>query len=112
MQTIEGIKLPKLSHGEEALARQFHAENIAVVREFKFHPVRKWRFDFAFPESKVGVEVEGGTFVGGRHTRGLQYEADCQKYNAATLLGWRVLRFTPHMINRGEALRDVMEVLQ
>lgn len=31
------------------------------VREHRFHPTRRWRFDFAWPDEKVALEVEGGT---------------------------------------------------
>ncbi len=70
----------------------------APVREHRFCPGRRWRFDFAWPEVKVYVEIEGGTFVGGRHVRPLGYAKDCEKYNAATLAGWAGLRFTTDMI--------------
>lgn len=63
-------------------------------REFYFHPERRWRFDFAFPSSSVAVEMEGGTWTGGRHSRGSGVAGDCEKYNAATMLGWSVLRYT------------------
>jgi len=66
----------------------------APEAEYRFHEKRKWRFDFAWPDSMVAVEIEGGTFVRGRHTRGMGHHKDCEKYNQATLLGWRVLRFT------------------
>ncbi len=72
-----------------------HAE---PEREFRFHPERKWRFDFAWPDHKVAVEVEGGQFSVGRHQRLSGFEADCDKYNSAALLGWAVLRFTSRMI--------------
>ena len=72
-------------------------------REFLFHKRRKWRFDFAWPDLLIAVEVEGGVFSGGRHVRGQGYESDCEKYNEAQLLGWMVLRFTPGMIKRGKA---------
>ncbi len=65
------------------------------VREHRFHPVRRWRFDYAWPEEKVALEVEGGVWTGGRHTRGSGYVADLEKYNAATVAGWRVVRVTP-----------------
>ena len=66
--------------------------------EHRFHPVRRWRFDFAFPDSCVAVECEGGTWVHGRHTRGAGFRADCEKYNNAAALGWRVFRCTSDML--------------
>lgn len=71
----------------------------APATEYMFHPERKWRFDFAFIKEKIAVEIEGGIYVSGRHTRGAGYEKDMEKYNAATLLGWRVLRYTPKHVN-------------
>jgi very-short-patch-repair endonuclease len=66
------------------------------VREFKFHPFRRWRFDFAWPSCMVAVELEGGTFSRkkSRHTTGSGHQADCVKYNAAALGGWCVLKYT------------------
>ncbi len=72
-------------------------------REFLFHPRRKWRFDLAWPDLLIAVEIEGGIWTGGRHVRGEGYEADCEKYNEAQLAGWMVLRFTPGMIKKGKA---------
>ena len=73
-------------------------------REHRFHLVRKWRFDFAWPEYKVACEVEGGTWSGGRHVRGRGFEKDCTKYNEAALLGWLVIRVTSRHIEHGKAL--------
>lgn len=70
-------------------------------REYKFHPTRKWRFDFAWPVVKVALEMEGGVFTHGRHSRGKGFEMDCHKYNAAGILGWRVFRVTGDMVNDG-----------
>jgi very-short-patch-repair endonuclease len=74
------------------------------VHEYRFHPSRKWRFDFAWPAAMLAVEVEGGAWIAGRHVRGRGFEADCEKYNKAVLLGWRVLRFTSAMVEDGHAL--------
>jgi very-short-patch-repair endonuclease len=60
--------------------------------EFKFHPTRKWRADFAHLDSRTLIEIEGGIFTNGRHTRGAGYAADLEKYLEATLAGWRVVR--------------------
>jgi len=67
--------------------------------EHRFHPTRRWRFDFAWPSKKIAVEIEGGTWTGGRHTRGAGFQKDCEKYNAAAVLGWTVLRFTAGDLN-------------
>ena len=64
-------------------------------KEYMFHPVRKWRFDYAIPEHKVALEVEGGIWTKGRHTRPQGFLGDIEKYNAGTLLGWRIFRVTP-----------------
>lgn len=80
-------------------------------REYRFHPPRQFRFDFAWPSCKVYVEVEGGTFVGGRHVRGASYARDCEKYNLAALDGWVGLRFTTDLI-RKDPLGCATQVLQ
>ena len=63
--------------------------------EFKFHPSRKWRADFAIPSRRLLIEIEGGAWSGGRHTRGAGFVGDMLKYNAAAILGYRVLRYQP-----------------
>lgn len=72
---------------------------------------RRWRFDFAWPDYAIAVELEGGIWANGRHTRGLGFESDCEKYNAATALGWRIFRFTPGMVRDGRALAWVSALL-
>ena len=68
---------------------------VECVKEHQFHPKRKWRFDYAIPEYKIALEVEGGVWTGGRHIRGQGFLGDMEKYNTATLMGWRVFRTTP-----------------
>lgn len=65
-----------------------------MVEEYQFHPERKWRFDFCWPCRMVAAELDGGVHTGGRHTRGKGFENDVEKLNAATSMGWVVLRFT------------------
>lgn len=77
---------------------------IVVAREFQFHPIRKWRFDYAIPSRKVALEVEGGAWTGGRHTRAQGFINDMEKYNTAALMGWRVLRVTPEQLLTGSTL--------
>lgn len=73
-----------------------------LEREFLFHPTRKWRFDFADPKSKVAIEVEGGIYTGGRHTKPLGFIEDCEKYNEAAFLGWRVFRLPGKLITSAQ----------
>lgn len=83
------------------------------VTEHRFaKPVRQFRFDFAWPDRRLAVEVDGGTWTGGRHTRGAGFESDCEKTNLAQLLGWRVLRFTTSMIRDGRAIATIREALE
>ena len=63
-------------------------------REYKFHPDRRWRFDFAWPGLWTAVEMHGGTFTAGRHSRGIGQAADFEKFNEAARMGWVVLHFT------------------
>lgn len=91
---------------EETLLFQLRAAGLPnPMREYKFHPTRRWRFDFCWPARMAAMEVEGGTWAGGRHTRGAGFEGDCIKYAEALLLGWRVIRVTGSMIESGEALK-------
>ncbi len=96
---------------EERLALQFKAVKLTPAREWAFHPRRRWRFDFAFPNHKLAVEVEGGIWNGGAHTRGKHFQSDCEKYNAACELGWSVLRYTEREIRDGSALAQIERML-
>lgn len=68
---------------------------VECVKELRFHPKRMWRFDYAIPEHRIAIEVEGGVWTGGRHTRPKGFLGDIEKYNTATVMGWRLLRTTP-----------------
>lgn len=94
----------KTSALEDRLAARIRAEGLpAPLREHRFCH-RRWRFDFAWPDRMLALEVEGGTYSRGRHTRPEGFERDCEKYNAAALAGWRVLRVTGRMVRDGRAL--------
>ena len=80
--------------------------------EYRFHPVRKWRFDLAFVPDRIAIEIDGGVFVQGRHSRGAGVESDCEKYAEAMLLGWRVLRVTPRMVKDGRAVTWIQQLLK
>lgn len=69
--------------------------HVECVKELRFHPTRRWRFDYAIPDYKIAVEVEGGVWTGGRHTSPKGFLSDIEKYNTATVMGWRILRTVP-----------------
>lgn len=86
--------------------------------EHRFHPTRKWRFDFAYVALKIAVEQEGGIWIrgksghGGAHSLPTNILRDMEKSNAAQALGWRIFRFTPTQIRNGEAATFMRNLLQ
>jgi len=99
----------KITLEQRVLNRILRCECGIPESEYRFHPTRKWRFDFAFPDKKVAIECEGGVWTGGRHTSGSGYVGDTQKYNEAVILGWRVLRYTTSTLkNIREDLERIM----
>lgn len=83
---------------------------LVVVKEYRFHPIRRWKFDWAIPSHKICFEEEGGAWSGGRHTRGAGFIADMEKYNTATAMGWRLIRILPGRY--ADALRFVEQILE
>ena len=106
-----------ISELEEEMAWQMDVAGIPPpIREYKFalklDPPRQWRFDFAWEldGQMSALEIEGGTWAGGRHVSGKGFESDCDKYNAACLLGWGVYRVTGSMVKDGRALELMQRV--
>jgi very-short-patch-repair endonuclease len=87
---------------------------ITPVREFVFAPPRRWRFDFAWPLQRLALEVEGAVFRLGpsRHTFGPSFAKDCDKYNAAAVAGWLVLRVTSTHIQSGAAIQVLQQAFE
>lgn len=79
------------------------AQGPPLEREVKFHASRRWRADFAHLASRTLIEIEGGIFLpgGGRHSRGVGYAKDAEKYLEAVLAGWRVIRLTEKQLEIG-----------
>lgn len=92
-----------------ALCKQELGET--VYKEFRFCQKRKWRFDYALPNHRVALEVEGGVWTQGRHTRPKGFLGDIEKYNTATMLGWRVLRTTPSKLCSAETIKMLKIVI-
>lgn len=107
--TVKGEKVQ--SEGEVKLATALRALKIDFEQEFKFHPERKWKADFHLVGKKILVEVEGGIWSGGRHTRGKGYIGDMEKYNAATMMGYQVIRFSTEQVKSGLAIQQIEKMV-
>ncbi len=110
--SYDGVSVSRpRSDAEEALAFQLRTVGIRFEREFIFAAPRKWRADFLIgivpgdDGPKVLVEVDGGSWTGGRHTSGTGFEKDAEKASAAAIAGYRVIRCTPRQVESGECLR-------
>lgn len=113
----QGSKHPKvkgqkvLNEFEAKLARELRALKINFEQEYQFHPKRKWRADFHLVGKKILVEMEGGIWSGGRHTRGKGYIGDMEKYNAAVMMGYQVIRFSTEQVKSGLAVQQIEKMV-
>lgn len=103
-----------MSDLEDQLAAQIRLAGLPPpVRELPFAaPRRRFRFDFCWPAEKLAIEVDGGTWAGGRHVRGEGVESDCEKSCEAAALGWRLARVTGRMVRSGKALDAIERALR
>lgn len=98
---------------ERTLAFQIRARGLPTPeRELVFHPDRRWRLDFAWPDMMVAVELQGGTYTKGRHTRGAALSGEYEKLNEAQRLGWMVLLFDTKAVQKGEAIAYIERTFQ
>lgn len=119
-----------MSQGEDLLALHMRAEGINALAEYRFAAeacggtgkglrarleaagLRDWRADFAILDVRLLIEVEGGGWSGGRHTRGAGFEGDLQKYDAAMRLGFTVYRCSPAMVKSGRAIQTIKILME
>ena len=119
-----------MSHLEDRLIHQLRVIGVPEpVREYRFAALhlgvgkglrerlrasglRDWRFDLAWPDHRLAVEVEGGIWVGGRHNRGLGFETDLDKYHDAVRLRWTVYRCGSRLIDSGRAAELIRTLLE
>ena len=94
---------------------EFQLKSIGIlnyVREFSAIKGRRFRFDFAFIEEKVLIEIQGGIYsYKPSHASASGIRRDCEKANLAVAHGWRLFHFTPDMVRSGEAVRMIEEAL-
>lgn len=69
------------------------------IAEYRFHPTRKWRIDWAFPSVRLAIEIEGAIWTAGRHIRPSGFIKDMEKYNMLSEMGWVLLRYQPGKID-------------
>ena len=97
---------------EDLFAMQLDAAGLTgYVREFRAIPGRKFRFDFAWKQQRLLVEINGGTYNGGSHGRGVGINRDYEKNNLAVINNWRVLSFDTKQVKSGEALEVVEQLI-
>ena len=77
------------------------------VAEQRLIPGRRFRCDLVWPKARLVCEVQGGSFVAGRHSRGVGQLRDFEKLNLLTLRGWRVLQVSPRQVTDG-TLRELL----
>ena len=88
-------------------------EGIEFISEYKFHEKRKWRIDyFISGKIKLAIEIEGGIWNSGRHTRPAGFIADMEKYNSLTAAGLRLIRVTTDNINKAETFDLIKRCIQ
>ena len=103
----------KLTKPQILLAKHLRELGLKPTFEHRFCDTRKWRFDIALLDAPhLGIEIDGGAWSGGRHTRGKGFIADMEKQNWAAMLGWRILRFTPQQVMDGTAIEFIKQFLR
>lgn len=117
-----------MSQLEEILALQLRNQDISVVREFPFAAdhigigpgiqkrlkaagLKNWRFDFAFIDQKVAVEIQGGGWINGGHNRGKGFSSDLRKQDAALNMGWTVYSCDGAMVKDRTAINTIKKLL-
>lgn len=123
-EVVASPKRDEKGDAEKTFAFQCRAHRLPMFkREHKFAAEtlgRGWRFDFAWLEFKVALEVEGlavkrvnGELVTtGRHVHPQGFRNDCEKYAAAAVMGWHVLRFEQTQVNSGIAIDFTVQLLR
>ena len=97
---------------ENLFAMQLDSAGLTqYVREYQAIPGRKFRFDFAFVDERLLVEINGGTYNGGAHGRGVGINRDYEKGNLAVVNNWRVLSFDTKQVRSGAALEVVEQLI-
>ncbi len=100
------IKDNKQNKWETMLLYQIKVGGLPTPQtQYKFHPTRKYRADICWPEISLIVEIDGGVWLPkGGHTSGKGYTNDRIRDCEALLLGYKMMRVTPEMVENGMAI--------
>lgn len=97
---------------EQELAWQIRVTGLpAPQTQYRFLPPRRFKFDFAYPDRKLAIEVNGAIWIQGRHTRGKGASSDAEKLSLAAIHGWRVLIVVGEQIRDGRAVKWIEQAL-
>jgi hypothetical protein len=100
-------------HHSDMVTALLRAQKVPLpLTEQRFHSTRRWRFDYAWIEYRVALEVEGGVWIGGRHTTGAGFVKDMEKYNEAACMGWRIIRCQPKQLCKIETIDTIRRALE
>ena len=108
----KSAKIPQLPSNLEAMFwLQLRAAGIQEgwTQQVKAVPGRQFKFDFCHAERRILVEVQGGNYQHGAHSRPMGLKRDYTKANLAQRHGWKIYQFDGDMVNDGEALDWVIE---
>lgn len=140
-QVAGGKNLKRATYNLKLVTAMFEEAGVpGPVFEYKFCADRKWRFDIAWPSAggasdegrvtgdelgkdsgnskrlitphlSLALEVQGGIWTGGRHTRGAALLGEWEKLNAAACAGWRVLFVQPRDLMKRSTVELVKRAL-
>lgn len=104
-----------MKYNKKIVVQYFRSQGIPEpVFEHKFCDDRKWRFDVAFVEHRVAVEIDGGIWIGGGHNRGAQIKKTWEKENEAQIMGWKILKCEPEdlcLVSTTDMIKRALENL-
>lgn len=83
-----------------------------IRRRLKEAGLKDWRLDFYWVDQKLAVEVEGGGWTEGRHTRGSGFAEDLRKYHVAMGMGITVYRCDGALVRSGDAVELIGRLLE
>jgi hypothetical protein len=109
LESLLAFQLRALKVADPQREYRFAAEQVGgtgkgLRKRLSDKGLKDWRFDFAWPDQKFAVEVEGGGWTNGRHTRGKGFSDDLIKYHAAMEAGWTIYRCDGQLIRTGKAI--------